>query len=78
MHRDEFFGRVGLLEELACETLHPGEQRGLDAVPDDAEEAQLAARPIDLQCDRGGTAGVVHQRRDVDQRQLVDDAVAGV
>ena len=72
MHRDEFFDRVGLLEELARETLHPGEQHRLDAVPNDAEEAQLAARSIDLQRDLGGTAGVVHEGRDVDQRQLVD------
>ena len=76
-HRVRRLVGVVELEEATGEGVHPGEQRRVDAVSGHTEEAQLAARGVDL-ARHAGHVVTPEQRADVDQRQPVRSVGAGV
>ena len=60
-HRDRLLGVVGLGEELTCRGVDPAQQIGIDTVPDDAEEPDVAAGLIDLAADRFDVATTIER-----------------
>ena len=69
-HRDRLLDVVRLGEELARRGVDPAEQIGVDAVPGDAEEPDVAAGLIDLPGDAFDVAATVDEWRHVDQREV--------
>ena len=69
-HRDRLLDVVRLGEELTCRGVDPAQQIGVDTVPDDAEEPDVAAGLIDLAADAFDVATTVDEWRHVDQREV--------
>ncbi len=70
LHRDLGLHLVGKSEERAGLSVEVAEQCGVEAMTYDAEEADLAAGPIEVGHGSGAPVSAGHEARDVDDRQV--------
>ena len=69
-HRDLHLLRLALCEKLATQCLQSLTERFVNAVIDDVEEPGLPARGSDLLRRMNALIGAMHQRSDVDHRNV--------